>query len=406
MKREQPNIRIFGILITIIELCLCGSAYASNVYVGGPNETLYFAPNMGGTTVTLFPTFEGLRHIKAGPSDTHPGHMVPDPLGEYVFSINHGRNQMSVYDAKTGRFIRHIKTGNANSHHGQGHQYGWSTDGSRFWLTEVDDGALVEIARNPLRVSRKIAGIADDPQGMVIAEKEGFIYVLEEGGSSVTQVRIADFKVVKHITVGKTPHAGAYAAGHVYIGNTAKGERSVSVIDASTGKVIKTIDVGFENPHFLEDPANGAKFLIVESVISPNMVLIDPNTNNIVGRFNGKSLGVPIKKVRHPMYSGSGRFIYLPLGRKNGTSRLYRLSVPDLKVVSKSPSAPSMIHMMQVNKAGTRIYAATEGDAAHGVPFGVTVYKINQDESLKKIADMYADIPAGETMKSHHGSLN
>ena len=41
-----------------------------------------------------------------------------------------------------------------------------------------------------------------------------------------------------------------------------------------------------------------------------------------------------------------------------------------------------------------------------GIPPGSSVYKALGNGSLKKLADMFADLPEGEAMKGHHGSLN
>jgi len=245
---------------------------------------------------------------------------------------------------------------------------------------------------------------------MALAEIEGFIYVLEKGenssGNKVKQVRVSDFTVTKDITVGKGPHVAIYAAGKIYVGNTAKGERSVSVIDAASGEVISLIDVGYENPHFFEDPVRGSNLLMAASVVTPELVLIDVSSDKVVGHFEAKGIEVPKSKVRHPMFSVNGDFIYFPLGAKDGSSSLYQISVPDLKVVSVSKSVPSMIHMMQWNLDKSHIYAATEGNNAEDIAPGVSVFKVKDGGSLQKLADMFADVPDGEVKKGHHGSLN
>lgn len=80
--------------------------------------------------------------------------------------------------------------------------------------------------------------------------------------------------------------------------------------------------------------------------------------------------------------------------------------MPDLKVLSISDPAPTVVHMLQWNKDNNRMYAASEGNAKKGIPPGVSIFKSRGDGSLKKLADIFADLPDGEEIKGHHGSLN
>ena len=262
------KIRRTGIAATLLAVGAFAPAMASNYTVGGPNQSYYFLPNWGsnGQTVSVMPTLENMTTALAGSPGSKPAHMVPDPKGQFMFSINHGGNALSVFDAKSGEFIKQIVTGSAKSKKGQGHQYYWSPDGNYLYVTELDDDAVVEVDARNLVVSRRAENVADFPFGMVPAWDQGYLYVVGEGpgpveverpGHSVTQFDLKTFKPIKKIRVGQAPHAMAYTNGKVYVGNIAKGQRSVSVIDAAKGEVVKTIDVDYENPHFLEEPANG-----------------------------------------------------------------------------------------------------------------------------------------------------
>ena len=406
-----------AISATVFALGACTSAIASNYTVGGPIQSHYFLPNWGanGQTVSIIPTLEGMTTVTAGPPGSKPAHMVPDPKGQFMFSINHGGNSLSVFDAKSGEFIKQIITGSENSKKGQGHQYYWSPDGDRLYVTELDDDSVVEIDARKLEVSRRAEDVADFPFGMVPAWDEGYLYVIGEGpgpveverpGNSVTQLDLATFKPLKKIQVGKAPHAAAYTNGKVYVGNIAKGHRSVSVIDAAKGEVVKTIDVDYENPHFLEEPASGNHLLIVASKEVPELVLIDVRSDEVVGHFKAEEPDIGLNKIRHPIWNPSGESLYFPIGFNDGSSRIYQISVPDLKVLSISDPAPTVVHMLQWNKDNNRMYAASEGNAKKGIPPGVSIFKSRGDGSLKKLADIFADLPDGEEIKGHHGSLN
>ena len=405
------------ITATLLAMGVIAPVMASNYTIGGPNQTHFFVPNWGknGQTVTAIPSLETMTTVTAGPQGSKPAHMVPDPKGDYIFSINHGGNGLSVFDAKSGKFIKQIVTGSEKSQKGQGHQYYWSPDGNYLYVTELDDDAVVEIDARKLEVSRRAENVADFPFGMVPVWDQGYLYVIGEGpgpveierpGTSVTQFDLKTFKPLKKIKVGQAPHAAAYTNGKVYVGNIAKGHRSVSVIDAAKGEVVKTIDVDYENPHFLEEPIKDNHLLLVASKAVPELVVIDDRSDVVMGHFKATESGIGMNKIRHPMWHPSGKSLYFPIGFEDGTSRIYHISAPGMKVLSISEPAPSIVHMLQWNKSRERIYAATEGNAKKRIPPGVSVYKARADGSLKKLADMFADLPEGEDIKGHHGSLN
>jgi len=390
-------------------------ACASNYSVGGPNQKFFYLANWGNNshTINRVPSMEEYSSISVGDIGAKPAHIVPDPRGRYLFTINHGGNYVSVIDAKSGKLVKKVITGSDKSKHGQGHQYYWSQDGRYLWVGELDDGTLVEIDSESLEVSRRVK-VAELPYGMIPAEKEGYIFVLGQGkgpvdverdGNKVAMVRISDFKVVKEITVGRAPHEMEYFNGKVYCSNIGIGQRSVTIIDAATGDIEKTLDVGFENPHFTEAAASNG-LLVVASKSVPELVLIDSKTNTVTGRWRSDDPNVVPAKSRHPTYHPSGDYIYFPLGYKDGTSRIHQISVPGLKVISVSPPAPSTIHALLWNNAHTKLYASTEGDAKAGVAPTVTVYQVNATGKMKKIADIYANVPDGENMLGHHGSLD
>ncbi len=62
--------------------------------------------------------------------------------------------------------------------------------------------------------------------------------------------------------------------------------------------------------------------------------------------------------------------------------------------------------MLQWNAELNRIYAATEGSDEQSIRPGVSVYAVKSNGSLKKLADMFADLPDNEKIAGHHGTLN
>ena len=110
MKHAQ---HLGAIAAALLAMEAFAPAMASNYTIGGPNQTHFFVPNWGknGQTITAIPSLETMTNVPAGPPGSKPAHMVPDPMGDYIFSINHGGNGLSVFDAKSGKFIKQIVTG-------------------------------------------------------------------------------------------------------------------------------------------------------------------------------------------------------------------------------------------------------------------------------------------------------
>ena len=82
--------------------------------------------------------------------------------------------------------------------------------------------------------------VGTNPYG--VAYGNGFVYVANFSGNSVSVIDASTNTVTATVTVGTSPYGVAYGNGFVYVAND--GGNSVSVIDASTNTVTKTVTVG------------------------------------------------------------------------------------------------------------------------------------------------------------------
>ena len=116
------------------------------------------------------------------------------------------------------------------------------------------------------------------PQAMATDAKDVWVNVPEQ--REVVAVRIADGKVVHHVPLGWMPSGSlCTGAGRVWV--TGAGDGPVDEVDAESGKVLRTLDVG---------GPTGRCVLAFGSLWFPTLdpvalVRVDPQTGTVIGRL-------------------------------------------------------------------------------------------------------------------------
>ncbi len=134
---------------------------------------------------------------------------------------------------------------------------------------EISDFVNIEVGDNPYQISSPVTKGADQ-----------YVYVANQGDSSVSVVRLSDHLVVGTINVGDEPYGLATVeisgTTYVYVANTLSD--TVSVIDTSSDTVIDTVDVG-GRPYYVAIVGTN---VYITNGASNTVSVIDANTNNII----------------------------------------------------------------------------------------------------------------------------
>lgn len=232
---------------------------------------------------------------------------------------NMGSNKCTLdyYDASTGKYIRNIY---AEANPGVVQELGdvgndVQTYDGKLWVV-VNCSHLVEVMEQ--RTARHIGQISI-PNCRSITFKDRYAYVSSYAGpvqtdpnarlGYVAKIDIDRMEVVDSCTVGYQPEEMAIIGNRLYIANSGgyrfpHYDRTISVVDLSTFRVVNTIDVAM-NLHHLAVDLQG--FLWVSSRgdyygVPSRTYVVDPQTCLVADSFDVPNSGMTI--------SGDSLFIY------------------------------------------------------------------------------------------------
>jgi YVTN family beta-propeller protein len=262
---------------------------AATVHVGSnpveiavsPDGAKVYVANYYGNTVSVIETANNTVTATVNVGD-NPNGIAVSPDGKKVYVTNLENLNMSVIDTATNTVIDtidkivSIPQGIAINQNGT-KIYVPNTYIATFFAIDTTTKEITEI---PVSGS---CGVAVNPEGTKI-------YVTTEGDSpdfkgNVEVVDVANNTVTARVTgVGTNPSRVAVSpdGSKVYVTN--KGSNNVSVIDASTNKVIATVNVGI-NPYGIAVTPDGKKVYVVNSH-SNNVSVIDTALNEVTATLN------------------------------------------------------------------------------------------------------------------------
>lgn len=188
-------------------------------------------------------------------------------------------------------------------------------------------------------------------------------------GNTTTSTQNKDIKV-KNISVGKTPHGIGYAQGFVFNSNIA--DNTISVIDAKTDSVVKTITIEGGTPGYIKAFHDGKNILFTDTKQNKINILDPMQDHKIISSINVSS--TPDKIVISE--DDSKAFISLPTEAKiiqlNITDRT---KIPELKVIDAGNMLPKEEHRSIDLKKG---WIITPNTADNNVSL------INTDKGINK----------------------
>ena len=143
----------------------------------------------------------------------------------------------------------------------------------------VDPGSVLSLGTIYYKAGTSPYRIAIDPQ-----DNRGFVSDLYTGTVSVINL-VTNTLESDTITVGANPYGIAYVSGKVFVANSGFGAgRTVSVIDAASEKVVRTITVG-DNPTEIVPDGYGNIWVVCQGNYNPDtpgkIFIVDLNTYTV-----------------------------------------------------------------------------------------------------------------------------
>ena len=160
---------------------------------------------------------------------------------------------------------------------------------------------LYAVDSNPTLVTGNIS-TQSNPYGMAVDTMNGYLYVADYGTNNVSIINPSTGMIMKNITVGTNPEFIAFdsANNFLYVSNT--GSNTVSIINGtstnvSNNTVLATVHVGSSPMGITYDPSNSYVYVVNEA--TGNVSIINGTSTNVSKNTVLKSLTIGTA----PMYS-------------------------------------------------------------------------------------------------------
>ncbi len=305
--------------------------------------------------------------------------LTPDGGSLYVSSD--GASTVSLIDTATDRLKQNIEVGKAP------HGLSVTPDGKLVMVAVYgeDKVAFIDTSTNQVAANLSVAkphNIAIRPDG-----KTAYVASQEPGKFALAVIDIAGRKVVRSVSLDKTPRALEFSPDGKYLYFTQAGVSALVVLDPNGDRIVAQIPVG-ASPHYANFTRNGRLGLTVSQ--GPGELAVFSTASNAV------SSTVKVGKLPHWVAaSGDGRTAYVTNEGSNDVS-IVDLATGSVSTVAVG-NAPRKVAVQQGGMGSSslgaskapievRISGFTFAPATTTVSAGETVTWINDDAAPHAIA--------------------
>jgi len=273
-----------------------------------------------------------------------------------LIAVNQGESDISIVDAQAAKEVAKVPEGAV-----AGHEVATSLDGKTAYVPIYGDASVGEAGTDGREMvaidlaSRKVVGQLDfghgvRPHGILMNPQDGLLYVTTELDRTVTIVNPKTMKVVGTIPTGQDQshmlaisHDGRFA----YTANVGPG--TVSVLDLKARKLLRVIEVSGSVQRISISPDDSMVFTADQT--SPRLAVIDTATNTV-------KHWIPLPAVAYGTASTQdGRWLLVSLPHS------YGVAVVDLKTLQlvRTISVPKGPHTVLMSPDHQTAYIACMG---------------------------------------------
>jgi YVTN family beta-propeller protein len=273
-----------------------------------------------------------------------------------LIAVNQGDSDISIVDIQAAKEVAKVPEGAV-----AGHEVATSLDGKIAYVPIYGDSSVGEAGTDGREMvaidlaSRKVVGRLDfghgvRPHGILMNPQDGLLYMTTELDRTVTIVNPKTLKVVGTIPTGQDQshmlvisHNGRFA----YTANVGPG--TVSVLDLKAHKLVRVIKVSGSVQRISTTPDDSMVFTADQT--SPRLAVIDTSTNRV-------KTWIPLPAIAYGTASTQdGRWLLASLPHS------YGVAVVDLKTlqVVRTISVPKGPHTVLLSPDNQTAYIACMG---------------------------------------------
>jgi PQQ-dependent catabolism-associated beta-propeller protein len=188
-----------------------------------------------------------------------------------------------------------------------------SADGQRLYVAVGDDNRIAMVDTRTRKLLRSFP--TTDPETFALSPDEKEIFVANEDSSLMSQIRVADGKVVREVQVGGEPEGTAISPDGKLVVQASETGSMAHVIDPATGKVKANLVVD-TRPRYIAFTPDGSRFWVT-SEVRGTVTAFDTATLKPVGKtdFDAAGLTDGVIQAVGVRFTGDGRRAFVALGR-------------------------------------------------------------------------------------------
>ncbi len=289
-------IKTFGISTLTLLMLACIAGAAPFAYV--INEDLPSGINVIDTATNEVISYVGGSLTESG-NLTGPGVTV-NPAGTKVYVTNSDKNTVSVIDTAANKVTATVNVGSNPC----GVEV--TLDGKKVYVANSDSNTVSVIDASTNTVTATV-NVGSSPRGIVVTPNGQMAYITNFNSNTVSVIDTATNKIKATVNVGNEPEGIAVTPDgkKVYVANS--GTKYVSVIDTTTNKVTSTVNLGLNSdgssrlPNEVAITPDGKKVYVADSgsyVLGSGFVsVINASTNKVIttiedGYFDNTGIAV------------------------------------------------------------------------------------------------------------------
>jgi PQQ-dependent catabolism-associated beta-propeller protein len=188
-----------------------------------------------------------------------------------------------------------------------------SKDGKLLYVAVGNGNAIAIVDTKTREVLRSFA--TPDPETFALSPDESRIFIANENDSEMSEIRIADGKVLRQVPTGGEPEGTAVSHDGKLVIQASETGSMAHVIDASTGKILNNLIVD-TRPRYIAFTPDGTRFW-VSSEVRGTVTVFDTGTLKQLGKVDFESAGLTQNLVQANgiRFTRDGKRAFVGLGR-------------------------------------------------------------------------------------------
>jgi PQQ-dependent catabolism-associated beta-propeller protein len=188
-----------------------------------------------------------------------------------------------------------------------------SKNGKTLYVAVGNGNAIAILDTAARKMLRSIP--TPDPETFALSPDESRIFIANENDSEMSEIRIADGKVLRQVPVGGEPEGTAVSRDGKLVIQASETGSMAHVIDAATGKIISNLIVD-TRPRYIAFTPDGSRFW-VSSEVRGTVTVFDTATLKQLGKidFESAALTQNLIQANGIRFTRDGKRAFVGLGR-------------------------------------------------------------------------------------------